>query len=358
MQFRDGIFVITEENHCPLYNAGDEFSVEGLSLTFPASKPTCLVLAKDVITITTEDIAYEKFEKGGTKKNRFECGGCTGIIRFEYKKDKEYATLQMKLLAAAERKSKISAVSQFAGLLRSIDTFSALGEDDLLDLAALLTMKEFDYGFPIVQKGEPGENLFIILTGEVEVIDDDGVALNEMKAGDVFGEMSLLTGERVSATIMAAQPCQIATLNNKNFRHILQRFPALQVFFYKLMARRITDINLKRAEELGSGMAGHITDMPPVELCQMINYVQKSGTLTLEGEDFDGILKFYEGELIEAVCGSLSGKEAFFKILTLRKGRFTFIQGISAKDAKKEIIGGFMAIMMEGMQHLDDLKNS
>jgi hypothetical protein len=358
MQFRDGIFVITEENHCPLYNAGDEFSVEGLSLTFPASKPTCLVLAKDVISITTEDVAFEKFEKGGTKKNRFECGGCTGIIRFEYKKDKEYATLQMKLLAAAERKSKISAVSQFAGLLRSIDTFSALGEDDLLDLAALLTMKEFDYGFPIVQKGEPGENLFIILTGEVEVIDDDGVALNEMKAGDVFGEMSLLTGERVSATIMAAQPCQIATLNNKNFRHILQRFPALQVFFYKLMARRISDINVKRAEELGSGMAGHITDMPPVELCQMINYVQKSGTLTLEGEDFDGKLKFYEGELIEAVCGRLSGKEAFFRILTLRKGRFTFIQGLSAKDAKKEIIGGFMAIMMEGMQHLDDLKNA
>lgn len=357
MQFRDGIFVITEESHCPLYNAGDEFSVEGLSLTFPASKPTCLVLANDVITITTEDVAYEKFEKGGTKKNRFECGGCTGIIRFEYKKDKEYATLQMKLLAAAERKSKISAVSQFAGLLRSIDTFSALGEDDLQDLAALLTMKEFDYGFPIVQKGEPGENLFIILTGEVEVIDDEGVALNEMKAGDVFGEMSLLTGERVSATIMAAQPCQIATLNNKNFRHILQRFPALQVFFYKLMARRLTDINLKRAEELGSGMAGHISDMPPVELCQMINYVQKSGTLTLEGEDFDGIIKFYEGELIEAICGSLNGKKAFFKILTLRKGRFTFIQGISAKDAKKEIIGGFMAIMMEGMKHLDDLKN-
>jgi hypothetical protein len=358
MQFRNGIFVITEESHCPLYNAADEFSVEGVSLTFPASKPTCLVLANDVISITTEDVVFEKFEKGGTKKNRFECGGCTGIIRFEYKKDKEYATLQMKLLAAAERKSKISAVSQFAGLLRSIDTFSALGEDDLLDLAALLTMKEYDYGFPIVQKGETGENLFIILTGVVEVIDDEGVALNEMSAGDVFGEMSLLTGERVSATIMASEPSQIATLNNKNFRHILQRFPALQVFFYKLMARRITDINLKRAEELGSGMAGHIADMPPIELCQMINYIQKSGTLTLEGEDFDGIIKFYEGEIIEAVCGRRSGKDAFFKILTMRKGRFTFIQGISARDAKKEIIGGFMAIMMEGMKHLDDLKNA
>lgn len=358
MQFRNGIFVITEESHCPLYNAGDEFTVEGVSLIFPASKPTCLILAKDVIKITTEDVAFEKFDtKGGTKKNRFECGGCTGIIRYEYKKDKEFATLQMKLLAAAERKSKLSAVSEFAHLLRSIDTFSALGEDDILDLAALLDLKQYDYGFPIVQKGEQGENLFIILSGMVEVVDDEGIGLNEMGAGDVFGEMSLLTGEKVSATIMAAQPSQIATLNNKNFRHILQRFPALQVFFYKLMARRISDINIKRAEELGSGMSGHIADMPPIDLCQMINYIQKSGTLTFEGEDFDGIIKFYEGEIIEAICGKLEGKEAFFKILTMTKGRFTFIQGLSTKDYKKEIIGGFMAVMMEGMKRLDDLKN-
>jgi hypothetical protein len=357
MQFRDAIFVITEESHCPLYNAGDEFAIEGLSLTFPTVKPTCLVLAGDIINITTEALAFEKLEKGGTTKNRFECGGCTGIIRFEYKKSKEYATLQMKLLAAAERKTKIQAVSQFAGLLRSIDTFSSLSDDDLLDLATLLEMKEYDYGFPIVQKGEPGANLYIILKGEVEVIDADGVALNEMKAGDVFGEMSLLTGEKVSATIMAAQPCRIATMNQKNFRHIIQRFPALQVFFYKLMVRRIMDINIKRAEELGSGMSGHIADMPPIELCQMINYIQKSGTLTIETDKFDGVIKFYEGEIIEAVCDKLTGKEAFFQILTMDKGRFIFVHGISARDAQKEIIGGFMAIMMEGMKRLDDQKH-
>ena len=356
MQFRDAIFVITEESHCPLYNAGEEFTVEGINLNFPKAKATCLILAKDIIDISKEDISYEKFEIGGTKKNRFECGGCTGIIRFEYKKDKQYATIQMKLLAAAERKFKIQAVAQFAGLLRSIDTFSTLSDDDLLDLATLLETRDYDYGFPIVQKGEVGEHLYIILSGRVEVIDDEGVALNEMQTGEVFGEMSLLTGEKVSATIMSAEPCQIATMNQKNFRHIIQRFPALQVFFYKLMVRRITEINIKRAEELASGMSGHIADMPPIELCQMINYIQKSGTLTFETDDADGIIKFYEGEIIEAICDDLTGKDAFFKILTMRKGRFIFVQGINAKDAKKDIIGGFMAIMMEGMKRIDDLK--
>jgi len=356
MQFRDAVFVITEESQCPLYNAGDEFTVEGLSLIFPAAKPTCMILAQDIVEITTEEIAFEKLEKGIKVKNRFECGGCTGIIRFEYKKDKEYATLQMKLLAAAERKTKIQAVSQFAHLLRSIDTFKSLSDEDFLDLASLLTLREYDYGFPIVQKGEPGSYLYIILSGLVEVIDDEGVSLNEMAAGDVFGEMSLLTGERVSATIMAAQPCSIATMNQKDFRHILQRFPALQVFFYKLMVKRITDINLKRAEELGSGMSGHIADMPPIDLCQMINYIQKSGTLTFEQDDQVGIIKFYEGEIIDANYMNYTGKEAFFEILTMKKGRFIFVQGISAKDMKKEIIGGFMAIMMEGMKRLDEVK--
>ncbi len=356
MEFRNAVFIITEENHCPLYNPADEFSVEGLSLTFPNGKATCLVLAKDVIDITTEDVSFEKIEKGSKKKNKFECGGCTGIIRFEYKKDKEYATLQMKLLVAADRKSKLKDVAQFADLLRSIDTFKALTDDDLFDLAALLTLTDYNYGFPIVQKGELGTQLYIILSGRVEVIDDEGVALNDMREGDVFGEMSLLTGEDVSATIVAAEPCKIATMSQKNFRHILQRFPALQVFFYKLMVRRITDINLKRAEELGSGMAGHIADMPPIELFQMINSIQKSGTLTFEAEKGNGLVKFHEGEIIEAQCGDISGKDAFFKILTMRKGRFTFVQGLSAKDMKKDVLGGFMAIMMEGMKRLDDLK--
>lgn len=353
-QFRNAIFIITEENKCPLYNAGDEFTVEGLSLTFPPAKPTCLILAKDIIEIAAEEVVFEKLNKGSKSKNRFECGGCTGIIRFEFKKEKGYATLQMKLLAAAERKDKLKETIEFRDLLRSISTFQALSDDDLQDLATLLDVTDYAYGFPIVQKGEAGTHLFIILSGKVEVLDAEGVSLNEMEMGEVFGEMSLLTGDEISATIIAAEPTKVATMNQKNFRHILQRFPALQVFFYKLMVSRITDINLKRAEELGSGMSGHIADMAPIDLCQMINYIQKSGSLSFESEEFEGVVRFFKGEIIEAKYAKFTGKEAFFKILGLKKGRFTFVQGLQRGDKDKEIIGGFMALMMEGMKHLDD----
>ncbi len=358
MKFRNGIFIITEEIRCPLYNLGEEFSIDGISLIFPTSKPTCLILAQDVYRISTGEVSYEKFEKGGKKKSRYECGGCTGIISFEFKKDKEFATLQMKLLKAAERRERIKEVAKFADMLKTVESFWALSEDDLLDLATLMDLEDYDYGFPILQKGEPGTKLYVIISGFVEVVDDDGITLNEMNAGDVFGEMSLLSGDVVTAAIYATVPCKVATLSQKNFRHILNRFPTLQIFFYKLLVSRITNINLKRAAELSSGMAGQIADIPPVELCQMVNSVQKSGALEFSYEEVDARIIFNNGEVVKAQYSDLDDTESFFEILKMTKGRFKFLQGISPAEKKYEVVGGFMALLMEAMKHIDDTQSN
>jgi CRP-like cAMP-binding protein len=357
MQFRNGIFIITEEDHCPLYNVREELKIsDGNNLTMPAGKPSCLILTKELIAIASADSSYEKYSQGINQKVKFECGGCTGLIRFEYKKDKGFATLQMKLLAAAERREKIKGSSKFADLLRSVDIFSTLSSDDLLDLATLLELSDVPWQFPIAQKGDPGDRLFILLSGKAEVIDDHGVAIAELKKGEVFGEMSLLTGDRVSTTIMTAEPCQIAVMNQKNFRHILNRFPALQVFFYKLLVSRITKMNLQRAEELSSGMVGQLSDISPVEVCQMINANQKTGRLRLEFEDSRAVITFHEGELVHAEFDGLLGKDAFYRILSMDNGRFKFTQGLTEKEKALDVIGGFMGMLMEGMKRLDDLQ--
>ena len=213
-------------------------------------------------------------------------------------------------------------MANYAGTLRSISLFSSLSDDDLLDLATLLEFADFEWGFPIVQRGDPGSKLYIIISGRVEVIDDEGVVLAEMGPGDVFGEMSLLSGERVTTTILAAEPCEIATMSQKNFRHILNKYPALQIFFYKLLVNRITTVNVQRAEELSSGMVGQLSDISIVELCQMINSNQKTGYLKLESADISGRLVFNEGEIIKAYIGMVEGKEAFYDILELTDGRF------------------------------------
>ena len=103
------------------------------------------------------------------------------------------------------------------------------------------------------------------------------------------------------------------------------RFPALQVFFYKLLVGRITTINQQRAEELSSGMVGQFADIPPVELLQMINSNQKTGALMLEAGKSKGQLLFNEGELVYAIFNGKDAQEAFYDVLALKDGRFKFV---------------------------------
>ncbi|PHR29309.1 MAG: Crp/Fnr family transcriptional regulator [Desulfotalea sp.] len=354
MQFRNGVFIVTEDDHCPLYNVREELKINDGILFLPAAKPTCLTLAKDLIEIALADSSYEKYSQGKTKKAKYECGGCKGLIRFEYKKDKEFATVQMKLLAATERREKILGIRHFAGLLRSVSMFKVLSDDDLLDLATLLELTDFPWQFPITLKGNPGDRLFILLSGRAEVIDEQGVVFAELDKGEVFGEMSLLSGERVTTTIMASEPCQVAVMSQKNFKHVLNRFPALQVFFYKLLVSRITKMNEQRASELASGMVGQISDISIVELCQMVNSSQKTGRLNLELKDLRGMILFNEGELVHVEYNGLTGKDAFYEVIGLNNGRFNFTQGLTRKEQKFDVLGGFMGIIMEGMKRLDD----
>ncbi|BHH83257.1 DUF4388 domain-containing protein [Desulforhopalus sp. 52FAK] len=354
MNFRNGVFIITEDDHCPLYNVREELKVSDGILLLPAAKPTCLTLAKDLVDIALAESNYERYSHGKTEKAKFECGGCTGLIRFEYKKDKEFATVQMKLLAAAEKREKIEGVQHFAGLLRKIPMFKVLSDEDLLDLATLLELTEFPWQFPITQKGDPGNRLFILLSGRAEVIDEQGVVFAELGKGEVFGEMSLLSGERVSTTIMAADPCQVAVMSQKNFKHVLNRFPTLQVFFYKLLVSRINKMNEQRAAELASGMVGQVSDISIVELCQMVNSNQKTGHLKLENGDDRGDILFNEGEIVHVEYRTLSGKDAFYEIIGIEEGRFKFTQGLSHKEKQLDILGGFMGMIMEGMKRLDD----
>jgi CRP-like cAMP-binding protein len=354
VRYRNGVFVIIEERHCPLYNQGEEIYIDDGVMRLPAAKSTCLTLAQDIIKLVSDDVAYESYLQGARKKNRFKCGGCGGHIGFEYKQEKEFATVQMKMLAAAQRKEKLKDISKFADLLRGLQIFQPLSDEDLLDLATLLKLEKCPWGFPILRKGDVGKHLYIILSGRVEVMDEDGVTLAELEKSGVFGEMSLLSEETVTTTIIAMEPTELATLSKKNFHHMQVRFPALQVFFYKLLVGRITTINRQRAEELSSGMVGQFVDIPPAELLQMIYANQKTGYLKIEAGPSKGQLWFNEGELVRAIFDSMDGEAAFFTVLALKSGRFKFVQGLSSQDMLCEPIGSFMGLLMEGMKRMDD----
>ena len=138
MEYRNAIFLVTEERSCPIYNVGEEFKVEQSVLTVPDGKAVCLKLVRELMAALGEKKSLERFSPAGLKKVKFECGGCTGLIRFEFKKEKDFATLQMKLLALAEQKARMRHLDRFYDTLRTLEIFEPLSDDSLRDLTGQL----------------------------------------------------------------------------------------------------------------------------------------------------------------------------------------------------------------------------
>lgn len=353
MEFKNAIFVVTEERTCPMYNVGEEFKVADMGLTVPEAKPACLKMVQVVIKATTDQQSFERFTQQGIRKSKFDCGGCTGLIRFEFKKKKGFATLQMKLLAAAEQREKMKHMDQFFDLIRCLDVFESLDDDSLRDLSALLHLKEYGDNKIVLKKGDPGTNLYIILEGKVAVVADDGQTLSDMGVGEIFGEMSLLSGEPVTTSIHTRAKTRLATLSSKDFKHILNKYPVLQVFFYRMLVDR-AQANTMHAGTISSGMSGELAEINTVDLFQLINSSQKTGQVELNLEDGKAHVLFNEGELIQARYNTLAGKDAVFALLAKRTGRFTYTSGISEEAEKLDVLGGFMGLIMEGMRRLDE----
>jgi len=356
-KFRDAIFVIVDEESCPFYSVGEEIKVESYGLSMSGYKPGCLYLARKIAAVVASKESFGGIAKVSTQKTRFDCGGCEGMIHFEYKKDRDFATLQMKLLEEAEAKRRKKHLERYFGIMRKIKLFSPLEDDALSDLTLLLEFKTIPFGKVVVKKGAPGTNFFIILKGQVEVKADDGSKLSEHDEGEMFGEMSLLSAEPFSHSVFSVNTTQLAILSVKNFKEILKKYPVLQMFLFKLLVDQAQAMALKSGN-ISSGMTGDFSEIAPVDLFQLINSSMKTGTLDLALEKGRAMVFFREGEIVYARYQKLRNKEALYSLLGLRKGRFSYTKGIPDVLAKVQPIGGFMGMMMEGVQRLDESQES
>src|SRR6187402_1533162 len=96
-----------------------------------------------------------------------------------------------------------------ADLLKEVPLFQFLDEAERVDLAAQLEVVQFAAGETVFLINEPGDALFIVNSGEVEVFfkNDTGerIVLERATRGDFFGELSLLDKGARSASVEATQ---------------------------------------------------------------------------------------------------------------------------------------------------------
>jgi cAMP-dependent protein kinase regulator len=119
--------------------------------------------------------------------------------------------------------------------------FSDFRPDELIALIRGLELHTFEPGEIIVSQGEPGESLFILTGGTARAYVRDAAGRNrqvrEMREGDLFGEIAVMSGMPRTATITAAARCEMLELDRPALNTIAAAHPRVREVLQEFYAR-------------------------------------------------------------------------------------------------------------------------
>ena len=130
-----------------------------------------------------------------------------------------------------------------ASFLARVSVFSSLTEKELERIAALMKRLVFGRGDFIIREGDDDTRLFVIVSGEVEVIRDFGGrkerCARTLGPYGYFGEMSLIDDLVRSASVRAKEDTQVLCLDRWDLRSEIERNPSLAIHLLQMLSRRI-----------------------------------------------------------------------------------------------------------------------
>ena len=128
--------------------------------------------------------------------------------------------------------------------LKKVELFENLDKKELRLLAKTCTERQFAAGAVLMQEGEAGAGLFILIEGRVRVTQSGGANqpprdIATLEAGEVIGEMALLDDLPRSATVTALEPCRCLLVPVWDFRAALRESPEIAIKLLIQLSRRL-----------------------------------------------------------------------------------------------------------------------
>jgi CRP-like cAMP-binding protein len=140
-----------------------------------------------------------------------------------------------------------------ANLMATSPLFKPFNRMQQRDLLRRFTSHDVAPGTVVINEGEEGRGLFVVLSGDLDVsrrmADGSMVPLGGLRTGDVFGEMSLLRNVRTSATVVAQRPATVLFLAREYVSRIVEAMPEIRSYLEALAEDREIDNQLVLGED-------------------------------------------------------------------------------------------------------------
>jgi CRP-like cAMP-binding protein len=135
--------------------------------------------------------------------------------------------------------------AELEGLLAALPLFAVLPADEVAVVARTARPLTLGPTERLVVQGQAGGSLFVVAEGDVEVLvrraDGEDVTVDTMGKGAVVGEMSLLTGERRSATVRAIDGAVVYEIGARQYGPCLRRHPEIVAELAAIMRARLEE---------------------------------------------------------------------------------------------------------------------
>ncbi len=200
-------------------------------------------------------------------------------------------------------------------LLRTIDLFADLTDRETETVLGLMHERSVPRGAPIFHQHDAAGGLYLILSGSVKISrtarDGREVTVAMLRAGNFFGEMSLIDGQPRSASAAAVQATRLLVLDREHFQRQVLAHPRIVVKLLRELSKRIRAAN-QSIENLALGsvydrlfhLLGHLGRRTPLkdgmgmveripthqELAEMVGSSRETVTRTLAQMEKKGLI--------------------------------------------------------------------
>lgn len=130
--------------------------------------------------------------------------------------------------------------------LCQVELLQALPPEEIQAIVPFVDSIEVPQGQRVFSQGDRADALYFIEDGTARVLLENGTDLGGKRAGEVFGEMALLTGEPRSATVRAETDLKLLRISREDFEHVARGSPRLESALRELAERHRAGLALAR----------------------------------------------------------------------------------------------------------------